>query len=85
MDDLPSYEAATCPNAWTLIAPYLPSQALCSAALVSREWNKIFTPWLWGSPASHFGEQNDVVFGIEERFMEQEIPTNSHISGSNAI
>ncbi|XP_014559266.1 hypothetical protein COCVIDRAFT_92434 [Bipolaris victoriae FI3] len=68
MDDLPSYEAATCPNAWTLIAPYLPSQALCSAALVSREWNKIFTPWLWGSPASHFGEQNDVVFVALTRF-----------------
>ncbi|EUC47099.1 hypothetical protein COCMIDRAFT_91067 [Bipolaris oryzae ATCC 44560] len=68
MDDLPSYEAATCPNAWTLIAPYLPSQALCSAALVSREWNRIFTPCLWGSPASHFGEQNDVVFVALTRF-----------------
>ncbi|EMD89683.1 hypothetical protein COCC4DRAFT_185882 [Bipolaris maydis ATCC 48331] len=68
MDELPSYEAATCPNAWTLIAPYLPSQALCSATLVSREWNKIFTPCLWGSPASHFGEQNDVVFVALTRF-----------------
>ncbi|KAJ5064211.1 leucine rich repeat protein, partial [Bipolaris maydis] len=67
-DELPSYEAATCPNAWTLIAPYLPSQALCSATLVSREWNKIFTPCLWGSPASHFGEQNDVVFVALTRF-----------------
>jgi hypothetical protein len=65
MDDLPSYEAATCRDHWTLVAPYLPSRELFSAALVSREWNHIFTPRLWGSPASHFGDQNDVVFGMK--------------------
>jgi hypothetical protein len=64
MDDLlPSYESVMRRDPWVLIAPYLPSQDLCSAALVSRQWHQIFTPSLWGSPASHFGVQNDTVYG----------------------
>ncbi|USP82742.1 uncharacterized protein yc1106_10016 [Curvularia clavata] len=68
MDDLPSYEAATSRNPWMLIAPYLSSQQLCSAALVCREWNMVFTPQLWKSPASHFGYENDLVFVALTRF-----------------
>jgi hypothetical protein len=64
MDDLlPSYESAIRTSPWTLIAPYLPSDDICAAALVCRKWHKIFTPQLWGSPASHFGIENDTVYG----------------------
>ena len=64
MDDLlPSYESAIQQDPWTLIAPYLPSDAICCAALVCKKWHEIFTPHLWGSPASHFGVENDTVYG----------------------
>lgn len=59
----PSYEKATLTNAWDLIADYIPSSDLCSAALVSQEWHNIFAPHLWGNPASHFGSENDRVYG----------------------
>ncbi|KAF1841763.1 uncharacterized protein K460DRAFT_379770 [Cucurbitaria berberidis CBS 394.84] len=69
MDDLlPSYESAIQRNPWALISRYLPSADLCSAALVCREWHKTFTPNLWGSPASHFGVQNDTVYVALTRF-----------------
>lgn len=64
MDDLlPSYASAVEQNPWALVARYLPSDDLCSAALVCRKWHEVFTPNLWGSPASHFGVQNDTVYG----------------------
>jgi len=64
MDDLlPSYESVMRRDPWVLVAPYLPSQDLCSASLVNRQWHQTFTPNLWGSPASHFGVQNDTVYG----------------------
>ncbi|KAF2632609.1 hypothetical protein BU25DRAFT_330335 [Macroventuria anomochaeta] len=69
MDDLlPSYESAIQQDPWTLIAPYLPSDAICAAALVCKKWHEIFTPHLWGSPASHFGVENDTVYVALTRF-----------------
>ncbi|CAO2657395.1 Nn.00g035210.m01.CDS01 [Neocucurbitaria sp. VM-36] len=69
MDDLlPSYESVVDQNPWTLVARYLPSDDLCSAALVCQKWHEIFTPNLWGSPASHFGVQNDTVYVALTRF-----------------
>jgi hypothetical protein len=67
MDDLlPSYETAINQDPWALVAPYLSSESLCSAALVCRRWHQIMTPQLWGDPASHFGVQNDTVYGRKE-------------------
>ncbi|KAF2476575.1 uncharacterized protein BDR25DRAFT_277817 [Lindgomyces ingoldianus] len=69
MDDLlPSYESAIEQNPWELVAKYLPSDDLCSAALVCQKWFEIFTPRLWGNPASHFGVQNDTVYVALTRF-----------------
>ncbi|KAG9189496.1 hypothetical protein G6011_06364 [Alternaria panax] len=69
MDDLlPSYESVVRRDPWVLVAPYLPSQDLCSAALVCRQWHQTFTPNLWGSPASHFGVENDTVYVALTRF-----------------
>lgn len=59
----PSYELATVRDAWTIIAHYIPSADLCAASLVSRRWHQIFVPFLWGNPASHFGTDNDAVYG----------------------
>ncbi|OAL56728.1 hypothetical protein IQ07DRAFT_674877 [Pyrenochaeta sp. DS3sAY3a] len=69
MDDLlPSYESAVQQDPWIFVARYLPSEDLCSAALVCRKWHETFTPHLWGSPASHFGVQNDTVYVALTRF-----------------
>ncbi|KAF2709797.1 RNI-like protein [Pleomassaria siparia CBS 279.74] len=69
MDDLlPSYESVIAQNPWELVAPYLQSYDLCSAALVCQRWHAIFTPQLWGNPASHFGVQNDTVYVALTRF-----------------
>lgn len=69
MDELlPSYESAIDQNPWVLIARYLSSESLCSAALVNRKWHTIMTPELWGKPASHFGVQNDTVYVALTRF-----------------
>ena len=66
MDDLlPSYESALEQDPWILVAPYLTSDALCAAAAVCKKWHEIFTPHLWGSPASHFGVENDTVYGTQ--------------------
>ncbi|KAF2227784.1 hypothetical protein BDZ85DRAFT_7635 [Elsinoe ampelina] len=58
----PSYETATLVNPWDLVAAWLPSNDLCSAALVCSKWHSIFTPHLWGNPAAHFGTENDRVY-----------------------
>ena len=64
MEDVPpSYESAVNRNAWNIIAPWIPSSDLCSASLVCRKWHTIFAPFLWGNPASHFGTENDAVYG----------------------
>ncbi|KAF7164231.1 hypothetical protein CNMCM6106_000812 [Aspergillus hiratsukae] len=59
----PSYESATARDAWSIIAHYIPSSDLCSAALVCRKWHSLFMPFLWGDPASHFGTENEAVYG----------------------
>lgn len=67
-DVLPSYEAANARDYWPIVAQYIPSRDLCAAALVCREWHRIFTRQLWGNPASHFGVENDVVYVALVRF-----------------
>ncbi|GME47869.1 Beta-lactamase-related protein [Neofusicoccum parvum] len=67
-DVLPSYEAANTRDYWPIVAQYIPSRDLCSAALVCRQWHRIFTRQLWGNPASHFGVENDVVYVALVRF-----------------
>lgn len=59
----PSYETATARDAWAIIAQYIPSADLCAASLVCRRWHELFVPFLWGDPASHFGTDNDAVYG----------------------
>lgn len=58
----PTYEKATLVDPWDIIARYIPSNDLCSATLVCSRWHSIFTPHLWGNPASHFGVENDRVY-----------------------
>ncbi|KAH0369866.1 hypothetical protein KCU65_g2911, partial [Aureobasidium melanogenum] len=65
----PSYGQATTVNAWDLIAGYIPSSDLCSAALVCQQWHTTFAPHLWGNPASHFGDENDRVYVALTRFI----------------
>ncbi|KAK4540353.1 hypothetical protein LTR36_009310 [Oleoguttula mirabilis] len=64
----PSYEKATLIDYWDLIARYVPSNDLCSAALVCSRWHATFAPHLWGNPASHFGIENDRVYVALTRF-----------------
>lgn len=59
----PSYQSATTRDAWSFIATYIPSSDLCAATLVCRKWHALFMPFLWGDPASHFGTDNDAVYG----------------------
>ncbi|KAF7597485.1 hypothetical protein BBP40_003732 [Aspergillus hancockii] len=59
----PSYQSATTRDAWSFIAGYIPSSDLCAATLVCRKWHALFMPFLWGDPASHFGTDNDAVYG----------------------
>lgn len=64
----PSYEKATLIDYWDIIARYIPSSDLCSAALVCSRWHATFAPHLWGNPASHFGIENDRVYVALTRF-----------------
>lgn len=57
----PSYEAASYRQLWAIIAPYVVSEDLLSACLVSREWHRSFAPQLWGNPATRFGADMDAV------------------------
>ncbi|QIW95605.1 hypothetical protein AMS68_001123 [Peltaster fructicola] len=58
----PSYQTATSSDVWSLVAPYLTSNELCNASVVSRGWHRIFTAQLWSRPTSYFGlEYNDVL------------------------
>ena len=64
----PSYEKATLTDHWDIVARYVPSNDLCSAALVCSRWHATFAPHLWGNPASHFGVENDRVYVALTRF-----------------
>lgn len=67
MDDvLPTYESATARDVWTIISQYIPPSDFCSACAVCRRWHEIFAPLLWGNPASHFGTDSDVIYGVDE-------------------
>ena len=59
----PTYETATARDAWAIIARYIPSDDLCAVCLVCHRWHELFVPFLWGAPASHFGTENDAVYG----------------------
>lgn len=65
MNDIPpSYEAAVQRDYWIIIAEYLhSSDDLCAASRVCKRWHQIYSPLLWGNPASHFGTENDRVYG----------------------
>lgn len=63
----PSYKSATDRDAWAIIAGYIPSSDLCAASLVCHRWHDLFMPFLWGDPASHFGTENDAVYGRTPR------------------
>ena len=63
----PSYEIAVARNPWGLIAPYIPSAELCALNRVNHELHQVFAPCLWGNPASHFGTENDRVYGGNKR------------------
>ncbi|KAL2808706.1 hypothetical protein BJX63DRAFT_408228 [Aspergillus granulosus] len=60
----PSYQSATTRDAWPIIAQYIPSSDLCAVTLVCQRWHRVFVPFLWGNPASHFGTENDEVYGM---------------------
>lgn len=64
----PSYEKATVIDHWDIIARYMPSNDLCSAALACSRWHSTFAPHLWGNPASHFGVENDRVYVALTKF-----------------
>lgn len=64
----PTYEKATLADYLDLVAPYLPTSDLCSAALVCSKWHATFSPHLWGNPASHFGIENDRVYVALTKF-----------------
>ncbi|KAL2857798.1 hypothetical protein BJY01DRAFT_115343 [Aspergillus pseudoustus] len=64
----PSYQLATTRDAWPIIAQYIPSSDLCAVTLVCRRWHRVFVPFLWGNPASHFGTENDEVYVALTRF-----------------
>lgn len=70
MDEVapPTYEKATIVDHWNLVARYIPSSDLCSAALVCSRWHSTFAPHLWGNPASHFGIENDRVYVALTKF-----------------
>lgn len=65
MEDIPpSYEAATTRDHWRFVAPYIEEPLdLCSVSRVSKAFHDLFVPFLWGNPSSHFGTQNDRVYG----------------------
>lgn len=64
----PSYDSSISREAWSIVAPYIPSPDLCACCLVSHKWHGIFVPFLWGDPASHFGLANDAVYIALTRF-----------------
>jgi len=74
----PSYEEATTRDYWTIIAQYIQSPDLCSASLVSKRWHTIFAPCLWGNPASHFGTENDRVYGKRKIGFSQRNNSRTH-------
>jgi hypothetical protein len=76
-DAPPNYQLSNTRDHWSIIARYIHSEDLCSAALVSKRWHELVVPRLWGNPASHFGTEDDSVYG--EIITSTNI--NSHLKG----
>ena len=82
----PSYESATDRDAWAIIAHYIPSSDLCAASLVCHRWHNLFMPFLWGDPASHFGTDNDAVYGMSiQNIYSRTIIIRFNTSGSDSF
>ena len=58
----PPYEAAVYRRLWSIVAPYVNDFDLYSTCLVCRQWNHIFSPFLWGNPGSRFGNDSDNIY-----------------------
>nr|OQO22674.1 hypothetical protein B0A51_16502 [Rachicladosporium sp. CCFEE 5018] len=65
----PTYELATLRDPIAIIAPYIASTCLSSAALVSRSWHEVFTAQLWGNPSSHFDIEDDQLYAALSTFV----------------
>lgn len=58
----PPYEAAVYRQLWAVVAPFVQSQDLYSACLVSKLWHRVFSPILWANPAERFGRDSDTIY-----------------------
>ncbi|KAK6432011.1 hypothetical protein LTR95_011822 [Oleoguttula sp. CCFEE 5521] len=65
----PTYEAATLRDPIAIIAPYISSNCLLSAALVSRSWHEVLVTQLWGNPSSHFDTEDDQLHAALSAFV----------------
>ncbi|KAK6436567.1 hypothetical protein LTR95_007245 [Oleoguttula sp. CCFEE 5521] len=65
----PTYELATLRDPVGMAAPYIPSNCLSSAALVSRSWHEVFSAQLWGNPSSHFDVEDDRLYAALSTFV----------------
>ena len=88
MDEFPpdyGSSLATLTEYWCIISQYIVSSDLCSASRVSRRWHAIFAPLLWGNPASHWGIEDDRVYG--KVLMDQDLVKTrlTSISGSDQV
>lgn len=81
----PSYASATARDAWVIIAHYIPSSDLCAASLVCHKWHDLFMPFLWGDPASHFGTDNDAVYGKYDVQFDTSAMLTDEISGPHSV
>ena len=59
----PTYALAVSRDPWALIAPHVRSADLFSVTLVSRKFNEIFAPRLWGEPTSQCEADEEAVHG----------------------
>jgi hypothetical protein len=58
----PPYEAALYRRLWAVVAPYVDPDDLYSVCLTCRQLHQAFIPYLWLSPATRFGTDNDTVY-----------------------
>jgi hypothetical protein len=58
----PPYETAVYRRLWAVVAPYIDPSDLYAVCLTCRQWHQVFSPYLWGSPATRFGTDNDSVY-----------------------
>jgi hypothetical protein len=58
----PPYATAVYRRLWEVVAPYVDESDLYAACLTCQQWHQIFSPYLWGNPATRFGTDNDTVY-----------------------